>query len=189
MRCHVPASLGGRRALRSIAPPAAMRGLRSPSSRAVEASVHPGLGGLVNRAVSSQRWPSVPEQTRRLWLQRPRRAKLGLRGAAILPAAPRPPAAGEVLEGLVGASPRPGPGEQGPDGVEEAVRRGRRHRGASSAGERAAAGSRSAGRAAAVRAQVPGVRGTETEAVPGPPGLTRHRPEAAGGPEEEGRPP
>lgn len=52
----------------------------------------------------------------------------------------------------------------------ETVRRGRRHRGPSLAGEGALQDRGSAGSAAAVRARAPGVRRTETKAAPGPPG-------------------
>lgn len=77
---------------------------RSPSSRPIEASVHPGLSAHLWE-VPSRRWPSVLAQTRRLRPQKPRRARLGLLVAAILPAIPRSPPPGDVLEALAGASP------------------------------------------------------------------------------------
>ncbi|MEJ1276135.1 hypothetical protein NN561_007038 [Cricetulus griseus] len=69
-------------------------------------------------------------QIRSLRLQRPQRANLGLRAATIVPAMPRPTTPGGVLKGLAGTSAWSGPGEQGSCVVEEALRRGRCHRGA-----------------------------------------------------------
>lgn len=77
---------------------------------------------------------------------------------------------GGVLEGRLGASAWPGPGEQGSGGVEEAARRGRRHRGASLAEEESLSGRGSAGPAPLGGLGLLGSAGRRPELPPGPPG-------------------
>lgn len=104
--------------------------------------------------------------------QKPRRPSLGLQVAAILPATPRSPP-------LSRRPRRPGWGSSWARPWRAGrrwSRGGRRHAGASLAGQESLRNGRVAWPVAASRARAPGVRRVGTEAAPGPLGLTRRGP-------------
>lgn len=143
-------------------------GLGSPPSRAVEASVHP--------SPRAQQGGPLPEMAECSCADAPPQAAEALKGQP-WPSGGRHSFRHATLAHTWRCPRRPGWGfstgpapESGGRWMEEAVLRGRRHRGPWLAGEGSLQDRGSAGSAAAGRARASGVRRMETKAALGPPG-------------------